>query len=253
MSGHSKWSTIKRKKGALDAKRGKVFTKIIKEITIAVKEGASMDADANPRLRLAVSNAKGANMPKDNIERAIKKAGDKDSANYEETAYEGYGPNGIAIFVEASTDNINRTVSNVRAIFTKYNGNLGTNGSLEFIFDRKGVFSIPEGNIGEMDRDEFEMELIDGGAEEVELEDGVFMVYTSFEDFGLMQKKLEDLGIEVESADLQRIPNSTTAIDVHAGKTILNMIEKFEEDDDVTNVYHNLELTDELMSEMSED
>ena len=251
MSGHSKWSTIKRKKGALDAKRGKIFTKIIKEITIAVKEGGSMDADANPRLRLAISNAKGANMPKDNIERAIKKAGDKDSANYEETTYEGYGPNGIAIFVEASTDNLNRTVSNVRAIFTKYNGNLGTNGSLEFIFDRKGVFAIPEGNIGDMDRDEFEMELIDGGAEEVEHEDGMFMVYTSFEDFGSMQKKLEDLGIEVESADLQRIPNSTSTLDTSAAKTILNMIEKFEEDDDVTNVYHNLELTDELMSEMS--
>ena len=130
MSGHSKWSTIKRKKGALDAKRGKIFTKIIKEITISVREGGSMDPDANPRLRLAISNAKGANMPKDNIDRAIKKAGDKDGANYEETTYEGYGPNGIAIYVEASTDNLNRTVSNVRAIFSKYGGSLGTNGSL---------------------------------------------------------------------------------------------------------------------------
>ncbi len=250
MSGHSKWSTIKRKKGALDAKRGKIFTKIIKEITIAVKEGGSGDPDANPRLRLAIANAKGANMPKDNIERAIKKAADKDSANYEETSYEGYGPNGIAIFVEASTDNLNRTVSNVRAIFTKYSGNLGTNGSLEFIFTRKGVFTIPEEKIGEMDADEFEMELIDGGAEEVEKEDGVIMVYTSFEDFGNMQKKLEDLGIEAESADLQRIPNSTSEIDVHAAKTILNMIEKFEEDDDVTNVFHNMEMTEEIVASM---
>lgn len=251
MSGHSKWSTIKRKKGALDAKRGKIFTKIIKEITIAVKEGGSTDPDANPRLRLAISNAKGVNMPKDNIERAIKKAGDKDSANYEETTYEGYGPNGIAIFVEASTDNLNRTVSNVRAIFTKYNGNLGTNGSLEFIFNRKGVFSIPIENLGDLDEESFEMELIDGGAEEVEKEDNFFLVYTSFEDFGNMQKKLEDLGIEVESADLQRIPNSTTSLDVSSAKTILNMVEKFEEDDDVTNVYHNLELTDEIIAQMN--
>ena len=251
MSGHSKWATIKRKKGALDAKRGKLFTKIIKEISIAVKEGGSADPDSNPRLRLAINNAKGVNMPKDNIERAIKKAGDKDSASYEQTTYEGYGPNGIAIFVEASTDNINRTVSNVRAIFTKYGGSLGTNGSLEFIFERKGVFTIPEANVSHMDPDSFEMELIDGGAEEVENEDGFYEVYTSFEDFGAMQKKLEELGIEAESAELQRIPNSTTALDASAAKTILNMVEKFEEDDDVTNVYHNLELTEEVMAQIS--
>ena len=250
MSGHSKWSTIKRKKGAIDAKRGKIFTKIIKEIAIAVKEGGSTDAESNPRLRLAISNAKGANMPKDNIERAIKKAGDKDSANYEETTYEGYGPNGVAIYVEASTDNINRTVSNVRAIFTKYNGNLGTNGSLEFIFDRKGVFTIPQANIGELDGDDFEMELIDGGAEQVELEDEMYLVYTLFEDFGTMQKKLEDLSIEVESADLQRIPNSTSEVDIHAAKTILNMLEKFEDEEDVSNVFHNMELTDEILELM---
>jgi len=252
MSGHSKWSTIKRKKGAADAKRGKVFTKIIKEITIAVKEGGSADPDSNPRLRLAISNAKGANMPKDNMDRAIKKAGDKDGANYEETTYEGYGPHGIAIFVEASTDNIKRTVSNVRAIFAKYNGNLGTNGSLEFLFNRQGVFTIPYEAIGELDPDEFEMELIDGGAEEVEREDEVFVAYTPFEDFGNLQKKLEILHIEPESANLQRIPNSTTALDVHNSKSILNMIEKFEEDDDVTNVFHNLEMTDELLAEMDE-
>ena len=252
MSGHSKWSTIKRKKGAIDAKRGKLFTKVIKEISIAVKEGGSMDQDANPRLRLAISNAKGINMPKDNIERAIKKAGDKDSANYEETSYEGYGPNGIAIFVEASTDNINRTVSNVRAIFTKYNGNLGTNGSLEFIFDRKGVFSIPVANLGGKDVDSFEMELIDAGAEEFEKEDDSFIVYTSFEDFGNMQKKLEDLGIEAESADIQRIPKTTTKLDTSSAKSILNMIEKFEDDEDVTNVYHNLEMSDELLAQLNE-
>lgn len=250
MSGHSKWSTIKRKKGAQDAKRGKVFTKIIKEISIAVKEGGSTDPDANPRLRLAINNAKGANMPKDNIERAIKKAGDKDGANYENVTYEGYGPNGIAIFIEASTDNLNRTVSNVRAIFSKYDGALGTNGSLEFIFNKKGVFTIPMNAIDGMAPEEFEMELIDGGAEEVEYEDPVFIVYTSFEDFGNMQKKLEDLGVQAESAEIQRIPNTTTSLALSSAKTILNMLEKFEDDDDVTNVYHSLEITDEIMSEL---
>ncbi|MEQ9063227.1 MAG: YebC/PmpR family DNA-binding transcriptional regulator [Vicingaceae bacterium] len=252
MSGHSKWSTIKRKKGAIDAKRGKIFTKIIKEISIAVKEGGSPDPESNPRLRLAISNAKGANMPKDNIDRAIKKASEKDGANYEETTYEGYGPNGVAIFVEASTDNLNRTVSNVRAVFSKYNGSLGTNGSLEFIFDRKGVFTIPLSNIS-MDDDDFEMELIDGGADDVEKDDDVLMAYTTFENFGNMQKKLENLGVEVESAELQRIPNTTVTIDVHAAKTIMNMVERFEEDDDVNNVYHNLEMTDELMEQLSQD
>ncbi len=137
MSGHSKWSTIKRKKGANDAKRGKIFTRIIKEINISIKEGGTADPDANPRLRLAIANAKGVNMPKDNITRAIKKATDKDSENYDEVTYEGYGPGSIALFVEATTDNLKRTVANVRAIFSKYDGSLGTNGSLEFIFDRK--------------------------------------------------------------------------------------------------------------------
>ncbi|HAW52233.1 MAG TPA: YebC/PmpR family DNA-binding transcriptional regulator, partial [Flavobacteriales bacterium] len=247
--GHSKWSTIKRKKGAIDAKRGKIFTKIIKEISIAVKEGGSSDPESNPRLRLAISNAKGANMPKDNVERAIKKASDKDGAKYEHVTYEGYGPSGIAFFIEASTDNINRTVSNVRAIFTKFNGSLGTNGSLEFMFDRKGVFTIPMENIS-MDNEEFEMELIDGGAEDVEKESDFIIVYTSFEDFGAMQKKLEELGIEAESADLQRIPKTTSTLDIHASKTIMNMVEKFEEDDDVNNVFHNLEMTDELLEQL---
>lgn len=250
MSGHSKWSTIKRKKGAQDAKRGKIFTKLIKEISISVKDGGSTDPNANPRLRLAINNAKGANMPKDNIDRAIKKAGEKNSANYEEVSYEGYGPNGVAIYVEASTDNLNRTVSNVRAIFTKYNGNLGTNGSLDFIFERNGVFAIPSANLGKIDADSFELELIEGGAQEVEKEEGMYMVYTSFEDFGAMQKKLDDLGITAESAEIQRIPRSMITLESGPAKTILNMVDKFEEDDDVTNVYHNMELTDEVMAQI---
>jgi len=250
MSGHSKWSTIKRKKGALDAKRGKIFTRIIKEINIAIKEGGSPDPDANPRLRLAIANAKGVNMPKDNISRAIKKASDKDGESYQEVFYEGYGPAGIALFVEATTDNINRTVANVRSLFSKGGGNLGTNGSLEFIFDRKGVFTIPLSVLEEMNMDEFEMELIDGGAEEFEKEEDVLTVYTSFEDFGNLQKKLEELNIEPESQELQRIPKSTQAVDIEDGHKILNLIEKFEEDDDVNVVYHNMEMTDELVETM---
>ncbi|MEX2379744.1 MAG: YebC/PmpR family DNA-binding transcriptional regulator [Vicingaceae bacterium] len=250
MAGHSKWANIKRRKGAQDAKRAKVFTRILKEIAIAVKEGGGPDPDTNPRLRLAISNAKGVNMPKDNINRAIKKASDKDSESYQEVTYEGYGPAGIALFVEATTDNINRTVSNVRSIFNKYGGSLGTNGSLEFIFDRKGVFTIPMSALEGKDMDEFEMELIDGGAEEVERDEEFVVVYTSFEDFGNMQKKLEELEIEPESQELQRIPKSTTKLDLEEGKKVLNIIDKFEEDDDVNAVYHNMEMTEELAAEM---
>lgn len=250
MAGHSKWANIKRRKGAQDAKRAKIFTRILKEIAIAVKEGGGGDPDTNPRLRLAVANAKGANMPKDNINRAIKKASDKDSENYEEVSYEGYGPAGIALFVEATTDNINRTVSNVRAIFNKYGGSLGTNGSLEFIFDRKGVFTIPMSALEGKDMEELEMELIDGGAEDMEKDEEFVTVYTSFEDFGNMQKKLEELSIEPESQELQRIPKTTTALDLEEGKKVLNIIEKFEEDDDVNAVYHNMEMTEELAAEM---
>lgn len=250
MSGHSKWSTIKRKKGANDAKRGKIFTRILKEINIAIKERGSADPDANPRLRLAIANAKGVNMPKDNINRAIKKASDKDSENYEMVSYEGYGPGGIALFVEATTDNLKRTVSNVRAIFSKYGGSLGTNGSLEFIFDRKGVFTLPLEN-NNYKLEELELELIDGGAEEFEIEEDLLTVYSSFEDFGKMQKKLEELGIEAESQEIQRIPNSTQELELEEAKKVLQIIEKFEEDDDVTAVFHNLELNEELQAELS--
>jgi YebC/PmpR family DNA-binding regulatory protein len=252
MSGHSKWSTIKRKKGALDAKRAKIFTRILKEINIAIKEGGGPDPEANPRLRLAIANAKGVNMPKENIQRAIKKASDKDSESYQEVTYEGYGPGGIALFVEATTDNINRTVANVRAIFNKYGGNLGTNGSLEFIFDRKGVFTISMEALEGREMDEVEMELIDGGAEDVEKEEDFITVYTSFEDFGNMQKKLEALEIEPESQELQRIPKTTQALSVEEGQKVLNIIEKMEEDDDVNTVFHNMEMTDELEAAMAD-
>lgn len=247
MSGHSKWSTIKRKKGAADAKRSKIFSKLIKEITVAVKEGGP-DPEGNPRLRMAITNAKGQSMPKDNIERAISKGKDKDAASFTESTYEGYLSHGIAVYIETQTDNPLRTISNVRAIFNKYNGNLGTNGSLSFLFDRKGMFTVPK---GEIVQDEFELEVIDAGAEDIELdEDGFFQITTSMEDFGTMMKKLEELNIEPESAELQRIPHETITLDLESAQKIMKVIELFEDDDDVQQVFHNLEITDELMAEM---
>jgi len=247
MSGHNKWSTIKRKKGAADAKRSKIFSKIIKEITVAVKESGP-DADSNPRLRMAIANAKGASMPKDNIERAINKGKEKDSAAYTEQTFEGYLPHGIAVYVECTTDNPLRTISNVRAIFNKYGGNLGTSGSLSFLFDRKGIFAIPKND--EMDMDEFELEIIDGGAEDISEEEGMITISTLMEDFGKMQKKLEEMKIETENAELQRISHETVTLDVESGKKILRVIDAFEDDDDVQAVFHNMEMTDELMEAM---
>lgn len=246
MSGHNKWSTIKRKKGALDAKRSKIFSKIIKEITVAVKEGGA-DPDGNPRLRLAIANAKGASMPKDNIQRAISKGSDKDAQNFVETTYEGYANGGVAIFLECATDNQQRTISNIRSYFNKYGGSLGTNGSLSFLFDRKGIFTVPKGNLNP---EEFEMAVIDAGAEDIQEEDGYFTITTAMEDFGAMMKKLEEMHIEPENAGLQRIPRDTIKLDLEQAKKVMRLIEIFEEDDDIQQVYHNLEMTDELMEAM---
>ena len=244
MSGHNKWSTIKRKKGALDAKRSKIFSKIIKDITVAVKEGGP-DPEANARLRLAVQNAKGANMPKDTLQRAITKASDKGTAALQEITFEGYAPHGIAVFVECLTDNNNRTVASVRSIFNKLGGNLGTNGSLSFLFERKGVFQI---KIGDRDPEELEMQLIDAGAEDIDQDEEYFTVYTKMEDFANMNYALEKAGIEAESAELQRIPNNTQVIPVEQGLKVLKLVDTIEEDDDVQAVYHNLEMTEELIA-----
>jgi len=247
MSGHNKWSTIKHKKGAADAKRSKIFSKLVKEIQVAVKEGGP-DPNHNARLRLVVQNAKGVSMPKDNIERAIK-GGNKDAASFFETTFEGYLPNAVAVFIECTTDNQQRSVSNVRSIFNKYNGNLGTNGSLSFLFDRKGVFSIPKENFkGE----EHELELIDGGAEDISDEGDYVEVITAMDDFGRMQKKMEELGIVVENARLQRIPKEYKTLGLEETKKVLKAIETFEDDDDVQNVYHNLEIPDEYADQLED-
>jgi len=246
MSGHSKWSTIKRKKGAIDAKRGKIFTKIIKEIIIAAKEGGS-DPEANARLRLAIQNAKGANMPKDNIERAIKKATGAEAESFIETTFEGYAPSGVGVFIECLTDNNNRTVAAVRSAFNKHGGSLGTNGSLSFLFERKGVFTIRNKGFS---LEDVELEMIDAGAENFEVEGDMLTITCAKEDFGSINRKLNELGIEPEEAGLKRIPNDTKKLDLESAKKVLRLIDTLEDDDDIQFVYHNLEMTDELAAEL---
>ena len=251
MSGHSKWSKIKRKKGVNDAKRSKIFGRVLKEITVAVREGGSGDPSFNPRLRLAVANAKGVNLPKDNVERAIKKAVDsKDEALYQPT-FEGYGQGGVAIFLETTTNNNQRTISSVRSIFNKKGGSLATSGSVIFLFERKGIFYF---DVKDWDIEELELELIDGGAEEFEVdtETNEAEVTVDFVNYGDMQKKLEELNIEVKQANLERIPTTTTEVSLEDAKNVLHLIEALEEDDDVNSVFHNLEMTDDLEALMNE-
>ncbi len=248
MSGHNKWSTIKRKKGAIDAKRGKIFTKIIKEILIAAKEGGP-DPDSNARLRLAIQNAKGANMPKDNIERAIKKAAGADAESFTETSFEGYAPGGVAVFVECLTDNNNRTVATVRSAFNKHGGNLGTSGSLKFIFERKGIFTIKKEGFN---LEDLELEMIDAGASDFEIDGDTLTVSCAMEDFGNVNRKLNELNIEPEEAGLKRIPTTQKKLDVETARKALRLIDLLEDDDDVQSVYHNLEMTEELAAALEE-
>ena len=253
MAGHSKWANIKHRKGAQDKKRAKQFTRAIKEITVAIKENnQNGDPDSNPALRNAIQNAKGVNMPKDTIERAIKKASGADADSYEQMTFEGYGPHGIAFFIECTTDNTNRTIASVRSIFSKNGGSLGTNGSLEFLFDRKGVFTLDKAVI-ERDWEMLQLELIEGGTESFENHEDVFVIYTEFTDFGKMAQHLEELNIETKNAELQRIPLNTVELPINQAQQILNLAEKFEDDDDVQNVFHTLELSEELAMALDEE
>jgi len=244
MAGHSKWANIKHRKSRVDAQKAKIFGRIVKEITIAVKEGGNSDPDFNPALRLALANAKGANMPKDNIERAVKKAETSDE-KLESLTYEGTGPEGIAIYVECLSDNQQRTVSAVRHAFSKFNGNLGKNGSLSYLFDRKGVFTItlPE----EKDIEELELELIDAGLEEIEEEDKKYYLSVEMTDFGNMQSKLEELKIEAENAELRRIPKTEREVSPETAISNLKLIDFLEENEDVQNVFHDIKMTEEIM------
>ena len=233
------------------SKMAKTFTRIGKDIVIAVKEGGS-NPETNSRLRQVMQNAKSANMPKDNVLRAIKKANDKDTLNYEEMSLEGYAENGIAIFVDCATNNNNRTVADVRSYFNKCGGNLGTNGSLEFIFNRKGVFTIKRDNIN-INFDDFEMELIDSGLEELEKENARVNIYCDFKDFNSMQVKIESLGIQIENSELQRIPSSLKKINAEQAISVLKLLDFLEENDDVQQVFHNMELTEEILNLMEKE
>ena len=230
------------------SKMAKTFTRIGKDIVIAVKEGGA-SPETNSRLRQVMQNAKAANMPKDNVLRAIKRARSKDAANYEEITLEGYAVNGIAVFVDCATNNNNRTVADVRSYFSKCDGALGTNGSLEFIFNRKGVFTIAKENINSS-LDDLEMELIDGGLEELEIDEEAITVYCNFTDFSNMQKKIEDLGIEIQNSELQRIPITTKTISASEAEKVIKLLDLLEENDDVQQVFHNMVLTEEILGAM---
>lgn len=249
MSGHSKWSTIKRKKGAVDAKRGKIFTRLIKEITVAARMGGG-DPDGNPRLRAAVASAKTENMPKDNIERAIKKGtGELEGAVYEEITYEGYGPGGVAVLVDCMTDNKNRTVADIRHFFSKSGGNLGESGCVSWMFDKKGTILVDKETIGEeelMDR------ALEAGATDILEEDNVFQVETEPDDFEMVRENLEADGIQFLEASVAMVPQNTVDItDEKTARQILKLLENLEDHDDVQNVFANFDIPDEIMEAVS--
>ncbi len=220
------------------ANMAKTFTKIGREIAIAVKEGGG-DPNYNPRLRLAIQNAKVANMPKANVENAIKKALSKDAENYDEVVYEGYAPHGVAVLVETTTNNTNRTVANIRHIFSKYGGALGTSGSVDYMFSRKAIFKIKSSNVN---LEELELELIDFGLEEVKQEEDTIALYADFTNYGTLQKALEDRNIEVESSELVRLPSHTKELTDEQVEDVIKLIEKMEEDEDVVNVFYNMDV-----------
>jgi YebC/PmpR family DNA-binding regulatory protein len=247
MSGHSKWSTIKRKKGAIDAARGKVFTKIIKEITVAARTGGG-DPDANPRLRLAVQNAKSNNMPADNITRAIKKGtGELEGVNYEEITYEGYGPGGVALIVESVTDNRNRTVADLRHLFSKNGGNLAESGAVSWNFERKGVITVQKGGYSE---DDLMNVILEAGADDLKDEGEYFEVTAALESFEPVRKAIESSGlpeIAIENAALQYVPKTTTRIEGKDAEQTVKLINAVEDNDDVQNVFTNADIDEKVL------
>lgn len=241
MSGHSKWATIKRKKAALDAKKGRMFTKLIKEITIAARHGGG-DPDGNPRLRLAIDNAKAANMPAENIERAIKKAtGELEGATYHEVMYEGYGPGGIAILVEAATDNKNRTVAEIRHIFTRNGGSLGESNSVAWMFERKGIITVKREGKSEEEMMEI---ILDAGADDLQTEEDFFEVITSLESFERVRKVLLEKKLNIENASLQWMAKNQVAVSGEDSEKLMKLIEALEDCDDVQNVYSNADFVE---------
>ncbi|MCP3177077.1 YebC/PmpR family DNA-binding transcriptional regulator [Desulfuromonas sp. KJ2020] len=241
MAGHSKWANIKHRKGAQDAKRGKVFTKLIKEITVAAKIGGG-DIEGNPRLRTAIDKAKSENMPKDTIERAIKKGtGDMDGVNYEEGTFEGYGPGGVAVIVEFMTDNRTRTVADVRHIFNKHNGSLGVSGSVSYLFDRKGLISFPTEN----DFDTIFEAALEAGAEDVKDEGDSYEVITDPSNFIEVREAIAEKGLKWETAEITMLPQTMVQVEGKQAEQMLKMMDKLEDNDDVQNVYANFDISDE--------
>jgi len=247
MSGHSKWSTIKHKKGAADKKRAKVFTKLIKEITVAARMGGG-DPGANPRLRRAIDSAKAQNMPKDNVDRAIKKgSGDMDGVNYEELMYEGYGPGGVAVMVECLTDNKNRTIADVRYIFNKAGGNVGTDGCVAWMFDKKGVITISKENT---DEDTLMEVALDAGAEDIKDEGDSFDVLTAPDDFDAVKDAIDGAQIPYEVAEISMVPQNTTAVSGKEAEQMVRFMEALDDNDDVQNFYTNADIPDEAFDAM---
>lgn len=244
MSGHSKWSSIKHKKAATDSKRGKLFGKIIKEITVAARMGGG-DQSANPRLRTAVLSAKSANMPSDNIDRAIKKGtGELPGVSYEEIVYEGYGPGGVAILIEAMTDNKNRTVSEIRALLGKHGGSMGETGCVGWMFHKKGLLAIPKEQIDEAELMEI---VLDAGAEDLATAGDVYEVLSSWEDFEAVRSAIEEKKLTTAMAELTMIPQSTIKLDEAKAKQVLKLMELLEDHDDVQKVHANFDIADEVM------
>ena len=247
MSGHSKWSTIKRKKGATDAKRGKIFTKLIKEITVAARSGGG-DADANPRLRTAINAAKSENMPKDNIERAIKKGtGELEGTTYEEVVYEGYGPGGAAVLVESLTDNKNRTVADIRHAFSKSGGSLGAAGCVAWMFQKKGLLVLEKNGLDE----ETLMEVtLDAGAEDIRDEESTFEIITALEDFEQVKKALDEKALSYIVSEITMLPQNTVKLEGKEAEQMLRLMDGLEDSDDVQKVYSNFDISDKTLQEI---
>lgn len=251
MSGHSKWATIKRKKAATDSARGRLFTRLIKEITIAARNGGG-NPDGNPRLRLAILNAKASNMPADNIKRAIQKGtGELPGVAYEEITYEGYGPSGAAIIVEVVTDNANRSVSEVRHIFSRNNGNMGQAGSVAWMFQRKGTITVPEaGQKTPLTEDDLLSIILEAGADDMQSEGGTFTITTAPQAFEAVKKALEDKEIVIEAASLQMVPQNTVKVTGKDAENLVKLMDMLEEHDDVQNVYSNFDIDDKELASL---
>ena len=247
MSGHSKWHTIKHKKGALDARRGKLFTKLIKEITISARVGGSGDINANPRLRKVVTDAKAANMPNDTIDRAIKRGtGELEGVNYDEIMYEGYGPGGVAVIIEATTDNRNRTVSELRHLFSKNGGNLGESGSVAWMFNKKGTITVDAGARSEDDMLEIALE---AGADDMQSEDGAYEVYTAPENFHAVLDAIKAKGIEPAAAEVAMVPQNYIRLEGSQATQMLKLYEALDDQEDVQNVYANFDIDERILEQ----